>query len=394
MTRTLQNSQIRNVSVNAVLQATSGWPFDWPSPSARSPSACCSSAASPCRRWAASRRRPTSSPMKTCAPPRSPAISLNAAPPIGHLVAQHLYVKDGDLDAQDRARGPHRDAHGGREHARRRDAREAAWPARPLERRDGRSSRRPAPRTSRAGRRPSSVSRRRPSTASRIATARVISTRPTVAPGADAAQQGGSRRCRPRSTPAGQETAKAAQDSASSGTRLIIIVALLALIAAAGAGDLRHPLGDPPGRRARLAPALAQRRRTSRSSPAASRPSPTATSRATVASTTDAGRRRLARRARPSVRDVQRDARQDPALGRRLQRHAGQPARADRRRVRLVRQPVGCLAADGVDLRRGRPRGRRDRLRRRRGRAGRRAPGADGRVGARERAARPRVPPP
>ena len=93
------------------------------------------------------------------------------------------------------------------------------------------------------------------------------------------------------------------------------------------------------------------------------------------------------RRARPAVRDVQRrcSARRSARVDC-LQRDARAARVADRRGLGERRHRVVRLAADGVHLRGGRPRRRRDRLGRHRRRPGRRAPGPHGRDHARGRA--------
>ena len=82
----------------------------------------------------------------------------------------------------------------------------------------------------------------------------------------------------------------------------------------------------------------------------------------TVSTATTPGRGRRRGRARPPQPHLQRDAGQRRPLRRVLQRHARQARRDDRARLDLRRHGLGRVAADGPDLRRDDPRDRGDRL--------------------------------
>ena len=240
---------------------------------------------------------------------------------IGHLVAQHLFVKDGDLDAQTALE----DRMNAMAAENTRDGEKLAKLVAGTPSSDE-MDKFAAARASYVESWKEAVKRSRQETVdgveNRDGSRDLYSS--DVAPGADALSKA-ALALQAAIDATGQETAKAAQHSASSGTRLIMIVALLALIAAAGlATFVTRSVTRPVA-------ALGSRLRSLNEEDLEELTG----SLEAVANgdlTRDrgvdhrAGRRGLARRARPSVRDVQRDARQDPPLGGRLQRHAGQPA--------------------------------------------------------------------
>ena len=142
---------------------------------------------------------------------------------------------------------------------------------------------------------------------------------------------------------------------------------------------LHHPLGDPSGARAQQPARLARRQLPAepvRRPPGLRRGRPHPAHRAGH----DADASHVDRRDRPPVGHVQRHARQGPDLGRVLQRDAQPPGRHDRPGLDLRGHGLRGVAADGDDVRRGDARDRRDRLGGVRRRAGRRAAGPRRRV--------------
>ena len=164
------------------------------------------------------------------------------------LVAQHLYVRDGDLAAQDAIADGDRGQLGRRTRRPARSSRSCS-PARPspaeyadfaakraefvetqkqalaASRRDGRNV---EERTARARLQPSSSS----------------ATRSWSAPAT---------RCWRRPIDLAAEGVGDARASAASGTRIIIVIALIAVVLAARPGGVGHPLGRAPGQDARRA---------------------------------------------------------------------------------------------------------------------------------------------